>query len=111
MWAASDDGNGCLNTSRRLQTAILHYINGGMPALAAQCIISRRWSTRASPEVLQSILDKLRASGQHESAAELLQHLERHDDALESYRLCAALSELATEPAPPLHAQPETPRL
>lgn len=72
-----------------LQAAILHYINGGLPALAVQCIIKRRWSSRASPEILQSILDKLGASGQHESAAELLEHLQRFEEALESYRRCA----------------------
>eukprot|EP00892_Ulva_mutabilis_P000305 jgi/Ulvmu1/10275/UM060_0077.1 len=69
-----------------IQTAILHYINGGLPALAAQCIITRRWASRASPEILQSILDKLRTSGQHEAAADLLEHLHRPEEALESFR-------------------------
>lgn len=72
-----------------MQTAILHYINGGLPALAAQSIIRHRWGARLSSDVLETLLTKLGSSAQQDAAGELLEHLQRYDEALESFRACA----------------------
>lgn len=75
-----------------VQTAILHYVNGGLPALAARSVIRNRWGSRLSPDVLEALLQKLGSSSQHDAAGELLEHLQRYDEALDSFRSCAALS-------------------
>lgn len=74
-----------------LQTAILHYVNGGLPALAAQSVIRNRWGSRLSPDVLEALLGKLASSSQHDAAGDLLEHLQRYDEALNSFRSCAIL--------------------
>jgi hypothetical protein len=69
-----------------LQTAILHYVNGGLPALAAQSVIRHRWGGRLSPDVLDALLAKLASSSQHNAAGDLQEHLQRYDAALDSFR-------------------------
>lgn len=71
-----------------VQTAITHYISGGLPALAVQCIIRHAWEKHLSVDMLESILAKLKCSGLHESAGELYEHLHRYSDAVNAYCLC-----------------------
>jgi hypothetical protein len=76
-----------------VQTAITHYISGGLPALAVQCIIRHAWERHLSVDVLESILAKLKSSDLHESAGELYEHLRRYSDAVNAYRQCVLLPE------------------
>jgi hypothetical protein len=66
-------------------------MNGGLHALAARSIIRHGWGSRISPDILDTLLVKLAASAQHDAAGELLEHLQRFEDALQSFRACAAL--------------------
>lgn len=79
-------------TPHNLQTALLHYVNGGLPALAAQSVIRHRWGARLSTDVLEALLAKLTSSAQHDAAGELLEHLQRYDEALDAFRSCVLLS-------------------
>lgn len=74
-----------------MQAALTHYVSGGMPALAARCVVRNRWGPRLAADVAASLLAKLAAAGLHEAAGELLEHLGRPADALDAYTRCGAL--------------------
>lgn len=65
-----------------------HYINGNLPALAVRAI-TRHSGVRLPSDVHEGLLARLRSAGLHESAGELLQHLQRPQEALDAYAQCA----------------------
>lgn len=68
-----------------------HYINGNLPALAVRAVV-KHGGAHLPADVYDGLLARLRSAALHESAGELLQHLQRPKEALDAFTECGSHS-------------------